>query len=122
MKRAAALGALVLAGCSAGSGSGEYAGMNEYEAREEAQNALAHDVNDPESSLYHHPLPFERMYTGATAAGEKAWVAVYGDFEGEPVCVYVRARKVPLGSTYYSEIDNCSSQPKTETADQGTPA
>jgi hypothetical protein len=96
--------------------------MSEYEAREEAQNALAHDVNDPESALYHHPVPFKRIYTGETAAGERAWVAVYGDFGGEPVCVYVRARKVPLGSTYYSEIDNCASQPSAGTTTKENPA
>lgn len=96
--------------------------MNESEARQEAQNALAHDVNDPESPLYRHPVPFERIYRGETADGRKAWVAVYGGLAGEPICVYVRARKVPFGSTYYSEIDNCSSQPKQKTSTLGNPA
>jgi hypothetical protein len=122
VKPAAAVGALVLAGCGAAGDSGQYAELVEYEAREAAQDALVHDVNDPESALYHQPVPFKRMYKGRTADGKKAWVAVYGDFAGEPVCVYVRARKTAFGSTYYSEIDNCASQPMTGTATQGNPA
>jgi hypothetical protein len=121
VRRAGALALLLLAGCG-GANTGYYAGMDQYEARQTAMNGMAQETNNPNSPLYKHPLLFKKIYQGTASDGNPAWVAMFGSSGGERACFHVRATKVAFGSSYYTEVDRCESEPRNGTTQTGNPA
>jgi hypothetical protein len=89
--------ALVLA-LSACGGSSKYAGLSKQEARDDAEMALDKNAKraglsaeDPDWRKTHGVRFFEQR-KGKNRFGDKAWVVIYMDKDGQAFCMTVWAR------------------------------
>ena len=110
MRRAGllALVLLPLAGCG-GSSPAEYAGMSEYEARTDVQQAMIRERQDPTSLVYRHRVELLRVGRGHARSGAEAWVGTYADrTAGGRICVRVVGHPHAFGTDVDVELDDCA--------------
>jgi hypothetical protein len=103
-----ALVLLPLAGCG-GSSPAEYAGMSEYEARTDVQQAMLREREDPTSLVYRHRVELVRVDRGHARTGAEAWVGTFADRTGGGrICVRVVGHPHAFGTDVDVELDDCA--------------
>jgi hypothetical protein len=103
-----ALVLLPLAGCG-GSSPAEYAGMSEYEARTDVQQAIVREREDPASLVYRHRVELLRVGRGHARSGAEAWVGTFADrTAGGRICVRVVGHPHAFGTDVDVELDDCA--------------
>jgi hypothetical protein len=102
-----ALALTALTAC--GSSSAEYAGMSEYEARTDVQQAIIREREDPASVVYRHRVELLRVGRGHARSGAEAWVGTYADHTaGGRICVRVVGHPHAFGTDVDVELDDCA--------------
>jgi hypothetical protein len=103
-----ALVLLPLVGCG-GSSPAEYAGMSEYEARTDVQQAMLREREDPTSLVYRHRVELVRVDRGHARTGAEAWVGTFADRTGGGrICVRVVGHPHAFGTDVDVELDDCA--------------
>jgi hypothetical protein len=103
-----ALVLLPLAGCGSSSPA-EYAGMSEYEARTDVQQAMLREREDPTSLVYRHRVELVRVDRGRARTGAEAWVGTFADRTGGGrICVRVVGHPHAFGTDVDVELDDCA--------------
>jgi hypothetical protein len=98
--------AVIATACSGS--SGQYAGLTEYEATQDALEAISHDVNQPGNPLYRTHPRLMKLVRGESGQGEKAWVAVFSGFgKGVRNCLWISAKQVLLTTDERYFVDVC---------------
>jgi hypothetical protein len=106
--RAGLLALALLALTACGSSSAEYAGMSEYEARTDVQQAIVREREDPTSLVYRHRVELLRVDRGHARSGAEAWVGTYADrTAGGRICVRVVGHPRAFGTDVDVELDDC---------------
>jgi hypothetical protein len=94
------------AGC--GSGSGQFAGLTEYDAASEAQNVVAEELKSPNSLFHGEHVDLGAVGQGRNSAGHEAWIVEYTTEAGNKrICVILWAESSPFRTTITYEVDTC---------------
>jgi hypothetical protein len=110
-RRAALLMGLGLlpAACAGGGGSsGQYAGLTQYEATQDALVTISHVVNQPGDPLYRTQPELVKMVRGESAERQEAWVAVFfAKKRRERACVWISNEHALLTDNESVFVDTC---------------
>ena len=70
---------VLLAGCGGQKALPSHAGMNEWEARERAMEAMGRELRSRSSPLHGHKVELRVLRMGKNSSGRAAWVAHFVD-------------------------------------------
>jgi hypothetical protein len=106
----------VVCGCGS-SETGQYAGLDEYEARTEIVRAMGDQVADRTSPVYRHRVTLQSVRMSHDPQGLKAWVGTYDDrTSARKVCVWVIGEQHAFGANVRIELGDCGAARQSTTS------